>query len=165
MGHVWPWGSCVSCCSPVFTIKGGVHDKRHKETGEQKFKLQRQNSSTKERNEWHGGKKLIGLHLILFSSLQQWLSIGNLCQHVMRRTADRRLELQRADERGGGDGEARWRHLASLLEAETQMLENKNSPERGEQSLLISQLCTVKHSAWELRCLIGLYINITHVAY
>lgn len=40
--------------------------------------------------------------------------------------------------------------LPGAEEAETQMSENKNSPERGGQNLLISQLCTVKQfvRAW-----------------
>lgn len=45
--------------------------------------------------------------------------------------------------------------LPAAEKTEAQMSENKNPPERKGQNLLISHLCTVKHSLWELKCLIG----------
>lgn len=78
----------------------------------------------------------------------------------LRCTEDKKVaeELKQADVEGGGGWE-RWSEdtlpLPGAEEAETQMSENKNSPERGGQNVLISQLCTVKHSSCELECLIG----------
>lgn len=91
--------------------------------------------------------------IVLTVNLHWWHLPEWVAQSIKKGTED----LNQADvEEGGWE---QWSKdtlpLPAAEKTEAQMSENKNPPERKGPNLLISHLCTVKHSLWELKCLIG----------